>query len=155
MNGQAARKQTDGQEYRNLEHIVRLRATHALANVKDVGNHKDHENRSLGGDQAVHTDRPARGRIPSDVALGPDYGCCAHRSRSYSYCQSGSSGCFKSHSGRRLFTSGIVAKLYSGGGEVVDHSSVHASHGSLPATFPRKYDHIKLPRKIRTAAALK
>src|SRR5579863_3384705 len=58
----------------------------------------------------------------------------------HSYFQSGSSGCLMSHSGRRLFTSGSCAKLYSGGGDAVLHSSVHASHGSLPAFFPRKYD---------------
>src|SRR5271169_2272291 len=63
--------------------------------------------------------------------------CCAH---GYSYFQSGSSGCFKSHSGRRLRTSGIVAKLYSGGGDAVAHSSVQASQGSLLAVFPLKYD---------------
>src|ERR1700721_1699592 len=62
----------------------------------------------------------------------------------YSYLQSGSSGCFRSHSGRRLCTLGILAKLYSGGGELVDHSSVHASHGSFPASFPRKKDQIRL-----------
>ena len=28
----------------------------------------------------------------------------------------------------------MLAKLYSGGGEDVDHSSVHASQGSLPAS---------------------
>src|ERR1044072_6383007 len=55
-------------------------------------------------------------------------GCCSH-----SYCQSGSSGWFRSHSGRRLRTSGRVSKLYSGGGEVVGHSNVQASHGSLPS----------------------
>src|SRR5271155_5295588 len=56
----------------------------------------------------------------------------------HSYFQSGSSGCFMSHSGRRLVATGSVAKLYDGGGEGVDHSSVHASHGSFPASFPLK-----------------
>src|SRR5271169_2094606 len=72
--------------------------------------------------------------------------CCAH---GYSYFQSGSSGCFKSHSGRRLRTTGIVAKLYSGGGDVVAHSSVQASQGSLPATLPLKYDHTKFTTQNR------
>ena len=45
----------------------------------------------------------------------------------------GSSGCFISQSGRRLRTTGIVAKFSGGGGEVVAHSSVKASHGSLAA----------------------
>src|ERR1700722_3549182 len=71
----------------------------------------------------------------------------------YSYSQSGSSGCLRSHKGRRLLTSGNVAKLYVGGGEVVDHSSVHASQGSLPANSPRKYDQIRLPAKINMLAA--
>src|SRR5260370_36183559 len=54
----------------------------------------------------------------------------------YSYFQSGSSGCFKSQRGRRLRTVGMTSKLYEGGGEVVAHSSVHASHGSSPASRP-------------------
>src|SRR5215469_16886279 len=58
--------------------------------------------------------------------------------RLYSYQLSGSSGCFWSHKGRRLATVGTVAKLYAGGGELTDHSSVHASHGSLPAGAPLK-----------------
>src|SRR5205809_1874437 len=61
---------------------------------------------------------------------------CSSIWKHHSYFQSGSSGCFKSHSGRRLRTSGKASKLYSGGGELVDHSSVHASHGSLPASAP-------------------
>src|SRR5262249_13776510 len=54
----------------------------------------------------------------------------------HSWSPSGSSGCFRSHSGRRLETVGTTAKLYGGGGEVVAHSSVQASHGSLPAGPP-------------------
>ena len=54
----------------------------------------------------------------------------------YSYCQSGSSGCLRSHSGRRLCTVGIASKLYAGGGEDVAHSNVQPSQGSLPATRP-------------------
>src|SRR6266481_9055126 len=56
----------------------------------------------------------------------------------YSYFQSGSSGCLRSQSGRRLLTDGVTAKLYAGGGELVDHSSVHASQGSLPEVLPLK-----------------
>src|SRR5260370_42267491 len=67
---------------------------------------------------------------------------------SYSNFQSGSSGCFKSHSGRRLRTSGISSKLYSGGGEVVVHSKVQASHGSSPAILPFRADQIMLMLKI-------
>src|SRR5215471_2413572 len=70
----------------------------------------------------------------------------------HSYFQSGSSGCFKSQSGRRLRTSGKVSKLYSGGGEVVDHSSVQASQGSSPAGVPRRSDHSTLATKQPTPA---
>src|SRR5207244_13032292 len=66
----------------------------------------------------------------------------------YSYCQSGSSGCFRSHSGRRLCTTGITSKLYAGGGEVVAHSSAQASQGSAPAGRPCRSDAITLYRKI-------
>src|SRR5262245_36382524 len=71
----------------------------------------------------------------------------------YSYFQSGSSGCFRSHSGRRLRTSGRTSKLYSGGGEVVDHSSVHASQGSSPAGLPCRSDQRRLTTKQPTPAA--
>src|ERR1700688_1375656 len=70
----------------------------------------------------------------------------------YSYFQSGSSGCLISQSGRRLLITGIVAKLYSCGGELVDHSSVHASQGSLPAGSPLTSDHSKLNTNTRTPA---
>src|SRR4030095_722094 len=76
------------------------------------------------------------------------YSCCS----SHSYFQSGSSGCFRSHSGRRLRTSGKVSKLYSGGGGVVEHSSVQASQGSSPAGAPRRSDHSTLATKQSTPA---
>src|SRR5215475_13529695 len=75
-----------------------------------------------------------------------------HGTLRYSYFQSGSSGCLASHNGRRLATTGIAPKLYSGGGDVVDHSSVHASQGSLPATGPRKYDQMKFVTQQRIPA---
>src|SRR5216684_6956184 len=74
------------------------------------------------------------------------------RTLPHSYCQSGSSGCLRSHSGRRLLTSGIFAKLYIGGGEVVDHSSVQASQGSLPAVSPLTSDRSKLKTNTSTPA---
>src|SRR4029077_9911184 len=42
-----------------------------------------------------------------------------------------------SHSGYLLVTVGILAKLYSGGGLGIDHSSVPAPHGLGPAISPR------------------
>src|ERR1700756_2479768 len=71
----------------------------------------------------------------------------------YSYWLSGSSGCFKSHNGRRLATTGTEAKLYAGGGELTDHSSVQASQGSLPALSPFQYDRIRFATNTRTPAA--
>src|SRR5262249_38687278 len=62
---------------------------------------------------------------------------------SYSYFQSGSSGCLRSHSGRRLYTVGISSKLYDGGGEEVAHSSVQASHGLSPAGLPLRPETIR------------
>src|SRR5581483_3089846 len=71
----------------------------------------------------------------------------------HSNAESGSSGCFKSHNGRRLATTGSDAKLYAGGGECVDHSSVHASHGSGPASLPLKYECTRLYTSTATAIA--
>src|SRR5258707_8887378 len=71
----------------------------------------------------------------------------------YSYFQSGSSGCLRSQSGRRLFTDGSTAKLYAGGGDAVDHSSVHASQGSLPARGPAWYDRARVKRNTSKPAA--
>src|SRR5260221_2728257 len=71
----------------------------------------------------------------------------------YSYFQSGSSGCLRSQSGRRLFTSGITAKLYAGGGELVVHSKVQASQGSFPAILPLKKDQIRFAAKTNMPAA--
>src|SRR3954465_13693236 len=48
-----------------------------------------------------------------------------------------SSGDFRSHNGYRDVTVGMTAKLYSGGGDGIDHSSEGAPHGSLPAIAPR------------------
>src|SRR5262245_34294346 len=67
---------------------------------------------------------------------------------SCSYFQSGSSGCFRSQSGRRLCTVGTSSKLYDGGGEVVAHSSVQASHGLSPAGLPLRRDTIRFHTKI-------
>src|SRR5258708_7334046 len=71
----------------------------------------------------------------------------------YSYFQSGSVGCLMSQSGRRLRTTGILEKLYSGGGELVVHSKVHASQGSSPAGRPLQRDRPMLNTNIRRADA--
>src|ERR1700753_82087 len=82
--------------------------------------------------------RPLEGCTHICPISGCDIATVLMASEPHSYSQSGSSGCFKSHSGRRLVTTGSVAKLYAGGGDGVDHSRVQASHGSFPATLPLK-----------------
>src|SRR5581483_1460781 len=64
--------------------------------------------------------------------------------------QSGSSGCFRSQSGRALRTGGWVMKFHGGGGDVVAHSSVQASQGSLPARSPVRSERNTLTRKTST-----
>ena len=50
-------------------------------------------------------------------------------------------------------TSGITSKLFTGGGEVVNHSSVFATHGSGPATTPRLRLRVTLMTVTSTPAA--
>src|SRR5215475_9858618 len=96
---------------------------------------------------------PRYGRLhPSGVAsAGGVIAFVALITPSYSYRLSGSSGCFRSHNGRRLATVGMVAKLYAGGGELTDHSRVHASQGSFPATSPFQYEMTRFATNTRTA----
>ena len=97
--------------------------------------------------EAGHPHGPSIREVPAHRGLRDPIRPDAH-----SYFQSGSSGCLKSQRGRRLPTTGGLAKLYAGGGEVTTHSSVHASHGSLPATFPRTRERPRFHRKMRMAA---
>src|SRR5262249_39989032 len=71
-----------------------------------------------------------------------------HSHSPHSYFQSGSSGCSRSQSGRRLWTVGTCSKLYEGGGDVVAHSSVQARHGLSPAGWPFHSDATMLYAKI-------
>src|SRR5262249_29444861 len=130
---------------RKLEHVAGVRSGRARAQIKEVGDDEDGEQRAFGHDEAHHPDLPAVGQYPV-AALA------AVVRRRHSYFQSGSSGCFRSHSGRLLRTSGSVAKLYSGGGDVVAHSSVQASHGSLPATWPWRSERTTFQMKSAIAA---
>jgi len=111
MNRQTARQQTDGVKDRNIENVLRRRPRQALADIEEIGHDKDREDCSLGSDQGEHPDASARGKIPLDFLLGYRYGRRFHRLFHYSYFQSGSAGCFRSHSGRRLLISGMEAKL--------------------------------------------
>ncbi len=65
VNRQAAGEQADRQKDGSMQHVVRLGPGEALADVKNVGDHEDGEDRGLGGDQAVH---------PHWAALGSSIG---------------------------------------------------------------------------------
>src|ERR1700741_1121416 len=95
--------------------------------------------------------RPREGRIHSCSILVDATPALLTPVLLYSYFQSGSSGCFRSQSGRRLRTTGSVAKLYSGGGEVGAHSRVQASQGSCPAFGPLNAARTRLKTKMRMA----
>jgi len=128
-------------------HPKLLALLRALADIEDICNDKNCKDCRFANDEREHGDTSAGGQRPRSLVL-----CLSKSQRAHcSYLQSGSSGCLRSHNGRRLPTTGSVAKLYSGGGELVDHSSVQASHGSLPAGRPRKYAHTRLYAKIKTA----
>src|SRR5262245_16944319 len=53
----------------------------------------------------------------------------------------------------RPWTSGTRAKLYTGGGDGMLHSSVRASQGSGPATWPERADLITFPMNSRNEHA--
>ena len=129
--GEQARRGTHDQAQR--QRLGRRRADHVLAQVEEVGDDQRAEEGDLRDEEAEHAPLARAQRL-----LGSDRGrdrerlprrrashggrCDAHvvaplvatswklPSRQ-SYCQSGSSGCFRSHSGRRLCTVGIVVKV--------------------------------------------
>src|SRR5918997_1371776 len=78
---------------------------------------------------------PARSKAPSSTRWGPRL----------------SSGW--SHIGWRLRTVGMDSKLYSGGGELIDHSKVSAPQGSGPAGSPVLWLLYQLTKIIRMPAA--
>jgi hypothetical protein len=47
----------------------------------------------------------------------------------------------------------MVAKFSGGGGEVVDHSRVNASHGSSPAIAPERRLRTRFTKKMTIATA--
>src|SRR5437879_3717339 len=149
MNGHTARQKANAVEDWCREHVLRRGTGEALADIEDVSYDKNGKDSGLNSDQNEHSDAPARGQFPRERLLQWDV-CRVH-----SYFQSGSAGCLRSQSGRRLLMVGMTAKLYAGGGEGVDHSRVQASHGSLPAVSPLKYDHTRFATKTTIPNALK
>src|SRR5437868_10649631 len=67
-------------------------------------------------------------------------------------CTTGSSS-LASHSGVRLSTEGMCAKLYQAGGDDAAHSRDGASHGSGPAGVPLQKDRTMFRTNIATAIA--
>ncbi len=105
VDGQTAGEQTDREEDRGVEHLLGQRARQALADVEEIGDDEDREDRRLGGDQAVHSDATPRREEPIATSVSGMV-IAAALMIAYSYFQSGSSGCLRSHSGRRLRTRG-------------------------------------------------
>ena len=83
--------------------------------------------------------------IPRSAAVLPS--CALMRALSWSTS-------FPSQSGYLLVTVGILAKLYSGGGLGIVHSSVPAPHGFAPATAPLLRLFRKFQAKTSVAIAM-
>src|SRR5438046_422731 len=119
----AACEKRDGEDGRSADIQRRLRRGEPRVAVRDVSQHDREEEDRLRGDE----DGDAEER-----AVCPDGG--SHRDHGASR----SSGCLRSQRGRRPLTAGMLEKFSGGGGEVVAHSRVNASHGSSPAISPER-----------------
>src|SRR3984885_8537344 len=78
VNEDAAREQTDGAEDGELENLRGGGTAEALADVVDVGDDKDDEDRGLGDDQAGHANVAAIRQLPRsfDWPVDWDSACC-------------------------------------------------------------------------------
>src|SRR3954447_9069032 len=75
--------------------------------------------------------------LPTDAAPEAGSPSSAPPEGSFTRRPSASSVYLRCHQSSRASTTGISAKLYSGGGDGIDHSSDRASHGSFQAITPR------------------
>src|SRR5207245_4333234 len=116
MNGHTARQKANAVEDWCREHVLRRGTGEALADIEDVSYDKNGKDSGLSSDQNEHSDAPARGQFPRERLLQWDV-CRVH-----SYFQSGSAGCLRSESGRRLVRVGLRAKCEACGGGVVDNT---------------------------------
>src|SRR5256886_15125862 len=66
----AAGQQADRAEEWQLQHILRVRAGRALADVEQIGHHEHGEERRLGDDESDDARAPARGRAIHGVRPG-------------------------------------------------------------------------------------
>src|ERR1700730_5796403 len=64
MNRQTAREQADGAKHRKLEHVLRHGARQTFADIENVSDHENREDRGLSGNQRKHSHSPARGENP-------------------------------------------------------------------------------------------
>src|SRR5262245_4003633 len=78
VDRQTAGKQADGEEDWNVQDIFRLGSGKTLADIKDIGDNENRENRGLGGNQAPHCDRSPGWKIPSEIICRDSYRPCAH-----------------------------------------------------------------------------
>src|SRR5262245_22219048 len=101
VNGEAAREQADGEEDGNFKSLPGHGSGQALADVVNVGDDEDHEYRRLACNEGEHADVTSGRRLPLQFLDGHRHWRRTHDGRSYSYFQSGSSGCLRSQSGRR------------------------------------------------------
>src|SRR6267378_4996874 len=116
MNSHTAREKANTVEDRSREDVFRRGTCQTLADIEDVSYDKNRKDSGFSSDQNEHSDPPARGTFGRDrLQLQRDI------RRVHSNFQSGSAGCLRSQSGRRLLTVGMTEKLYAGGGESIDH----------------------------------
>ena len=73
VNGDAAREQADGAEDRQFENLRGGWAAEAFADVEDVGDNEDDEDRRLGDDEADHADDAAVGQRPRRFGRAVDW----------------------------------------------------------------------------------
>src|SRR6266481_4772758 len=112
MDRPAAREKADRQEHGKVQHAGG-RTADALARLEQVRDNEDDEDRRLAREEREHSHSTAGRQAPIRICGGG----------AHSYFQSGSSGCLRSHSGRRLFTAGTAAQWYSGGGDEIGRAS--------------------------------
>src|SRR5438132_8028777 len=137
----AAGKEGDGKDRGAGEIEIRPGGCEPGVPVRDVREHDREKEDRLGSDE----DRdPEEDAVLNNLWASPERQDVAHP-------VSLASGCLRSQSGRRLFTAGMLAKFSGGGGDVVDHSSVKASHGSSPAIAPDRRLRTRLTKKMNIA----
>src|SRR5437899_5265730 len=134
----AASEKRDGEDGRPADIQRRLRRSEPRVAVRDVSEHDREEEDRLRGDEDGDAEERA---VCPDRRSHRDHGA------------SRSSGCLRSQSGRRPVTAGMLEKFSGGGGEVVAHSRVNASHGSSPAISPERRLRTRLTKKMTIAIA--